>query len=871
MPGLVKPWLQRPSHLGAPQPTAVASPPKLLPNIDRFLGSANVADSDSLTDCNQVSPVHPFVEHIQTIRRRRGDVQRRCLEVEKAIHDRCQKVQTERARLLGQEADIEKRWHVYFESAELSTTQAGDDDQELGSSSGEDCASAEDLELPRRQLQQEVLQVRRQLQQEQLLRQQWKHPLQRWQQQQQQQQQQQHHPQQVLHQQQCAIGGLASVQASLQRERASVVLEWQRVGLAAAQAEEQLHEAEQAGRERASHMEFHAALTSDAHFERLMEERIQARAVDALKKMQLVEERQHDSLCQAEAAEEAQVEHITKLVQAEAAFWEQRALLAEEELGADEHDSWLREVLLAHRCRAEEHFEQALEHSSAAIEEEVRKEEGQWLAKAQAEWHLEFKEMSLQARIAERDVRLHEERMGLLYEEEANQILQQHETCEQSWLAAALAQTEGTVAARIASAQSEYRNFELELMEEATATELNEEVLARQLTHRSLQVQEASAKLPMSTDDVATRQVQQAPTSQHQFSNPHVVHNLRQREHARQIEDDIAYRMSLCHEASAAQMRIVKHRSTMQQEAFQRELQEVEASQDAAYHTIHKLTLQGEKQRQEYSDRADRMLTAIAKLEEEKIVLSGERRRMLLNRHQAGLRTPPQINNSVGSASGSKAPESPAVGFVSGRSLLGGSSARPIPVKHELSSTARSQVDKTWSTSASMTGSSGICRHTFMSSSLGQASGGASAQQRNTPPRREQEPIEQASGVRRGLLDQLESMEEVIAGPPHPPDDHAEATIHSNLDIGSIPSVYQTAIAAVQTYGWSQIHGNGPEWTALHWAASEGRADVCRLLLNAGGKPHQPDSTGRSSVDYALEHGHREVLNLLVETRDAGA
>lgn len=796
-----------------------------MPGADCFLGLANVADSDSLINGNQVQPVHKFVADIQTIRRRRDDAQRRCLEVESTIQDHSQMLRMERARLLGQQADIEKRWQAHFESAELSTTQAGDDEQELGSSS-EDFASTEDLDhLPRRQLQQEVLQVRRQLQQEQLLR-----------------------------QQQHAMGGLASVQASLQRERASVLLEWQHVGRAAARAERQVKEAEQAGRERASRIELSEALKSDA----LLCREIRSHTIEAQEKLRRLEERESDVLRQAEAAEEARVESITKLVKVETGLWEQRALLAEEELGADAHESWLGDVLLEHRARAEEHFEEAKTRCSEAIEQELRKEEGQWLAEAQAEWRLEFNEMLLQARVADRDVRLHEERMGVLCEEEASQILQQHETCEQSWLAAALAQTEGTVEARIALARTEYRSLERELIEEATATELNEEALARQLTHRSLRVQ-------------------QSLDSRHHVCNPYSFHNLHQQEPVRRVEDDIAYRMTLCQEASAAELSILKHTSAVEQEAFQRELQEVEASEDAAFHTIHKLTLHGESQRQEYSDRAERMLTAIAKLEEEKIALSEERRRTLLNRHQAGLKTPPQMNSSVGLASRRKSPESPVVGFVRGRSLLGGStsSARPAPVKHGPygpSSSGGFQTDDTGSTNASMTGSSSVCHHTFMSSSFGPAASGASVQQQNTPWQFDQEPVAQAFDVRRVLLQQLESTEEFTAADlgPQSGNHHAQATFQRDLDICSIPSVYQTAIAAVQTYGWSQIHGNGPEWTALHWAASEGRADVCRMLLNAGGKPHQPDSTGRSSVQYALEHGHREIWRLLLEAEDAG-
>merc|ERR1719321_2249815 len=78
-----------------------------------------------------------------------------------------------------------------------------------------------------------------------------------------------------------------------------------------------------------------------------------------------------------------------------------------------------------------------------------------------------------------------------------------------------------------------------------------------------------------------------------------------------------------------------------------------------------------------------------------------------------------------------------------------------------------------------------------------------------------------------------------------------------------IPPVYQSAIAMVEHYGWQEVHDCGPEWTALHWAASEGRPDVCARLLAASADPHLPDHAGRSALDYARAAGNTTVYDML--------
>merc|ERR1719359_592508 len=78
-----------------------------------------------------------------------------------------------------------------------------------------------------------------------------------------------------------------------------------------------------------------------------------------------------------------------------------------------------------------------------------------------------------------------------------------------------------------------------------------------------------------------------------------------------------------------------------------------------------------------------------------------------------------------------------------------------------------------------------------------------------------------------------------------------------------LPPVYEAAVSIVLQHGWHVLHGGenaGPAWTALHWAASEGRLDVCDVLLKANADPGHRDELGRVALDYALENGQRSIV-----------
>jgi len=81
-----------------------------------------------------------------------------------------------------------------------------------------------------------------------------------------------------------------------------------------------------------------------------------------------------------------------------------------------------------------------------------------------------------------------------------------------------------------------------------------------------------------------------------------------------------------------------------------------------------------------------------------------------------------------------------------------------------------------------------------------------------------------------------------------------------------LPRVYQESLAIILEHGWAALHGGRharSAWTVLHWAAAQGRRDLCELLLQAEADPLHEDEEGRTALDCALEWGHQTTAALL--------
>lgn len=93
-----------------------------------------------------------------------------------------------------------------------------------------------------------------------------------------------------------------------------------------------------------------------------------------------------------------------------------------------------------------------------------------------------------------------------------------------------------------------------------------------------------------------------------------------------------------------------------------------------------------------------------------------------------------------------------------------------------------------------------------------------------------------------------------------------EAAGPSGMGIPKLPEVYRAAVSIIREHGWEALHGrdsSGPCWTALHWAAAEGRNDVCLLLLGCRADPNHEDEIGRIPAYYANLHGYADTAVLL--------
>jgi len=124
-------------------------------------------------------------------------------------------------------------------------------------------------------------------------------------------------------------------------------------------------------------------------------------------------------------------------------------------------------------------------------------------------------------------------------------------------------------------------------------------------------------------------------------------------------------------------------------------------------------------------------------------------------------------------------------------------------------------------------------------------------------------------GVTHGDRDGGVASSEVEPNPAAEVDDglsHGSACDAEWTDPRPIPAAYLSAISAVMQDGWHEVYDDSrSEWTALHWAASQGRADICARLLKAAADPRQSDHSGHSALDHAAGSGDETTLRLLAE------
>ena len=78
-----------------------------------------------------------------------------------------------------------------------------------------------------------------------------------------------------------------------------------------------------------------------------------------------------------------------------------------------------------------------------------------------------------------------------------------------------------------------------------------------------------------------------------------------------------------------------------------------------------------------------------------------------------------------------------------------------------------------------------------------------------------------------------------------------------------IPAEFVKAIEAIKLHGWKSLKWAGG-WSALHWAAQEGRIDMVKYLVDVAKAPAGlPDKAGRSPAFYAQKKGHTRIVDFL--------
>ena len=280
---------------------------------------------------------------------------------------------------------------------------------------------------------------------------------------------------------------------------------------------------------------------------------------------------------------------------------------------------------------------------------------------------------------------------------------------------------------------------------------------------------------------------------------------------------------------------------------------------------------------EEYSQRMDFLMSETARLEAEKIVLAEERRQALLRGHREILDQSPQCGSPSRALLPHSAPDGspPAAHAHRAQPPTARPAARPT-----LSSPARAGPT---AVAVAAQGGPGRARAPSFAGSDGPAQEPApaapEARSRSASLTRTDSSggtwslspaMPQSYMLSNGSspLPQQVAPSPAPADVPRPTGFEQDAAVAAESEI-YIPPVYQAAIAAVERFGWGEIHTGEPEWTALHWAASEGHADLCVRLLKAAADPMQPDHAGNSALEYAQEADDPAAFHVLAQACEA--
>jgi len=489
-------------------------------------------------------------------------------------------------------------------------------------------------------------------------------------------------------------------------------------------------------------------------------------------------------------------------------------------------------------------LEQAELQTREALQEEVKQEEQAWLEQLD--------------RQTEEEAKRHEMRVEACCLEERSRLAARDEACTEAWLVYAWAEAEARVNEEAAAIREEAAMREEQAARDALCTEAERQEASRQQASQSMIAQEAAymqglAAADAAQEDETQREIQllleERRLCEQELSEFRELHQAT-------WPSQLAACKAKTEEAVTQQFQEVLLQSAAREDAYRERLLAAEVSREEANMSAQHLSARSDQMRQEYKMRVDDLLATTAHLEQEKILLSEERRRMLLGQHSAAVRSPSRPLSPgaliTSPLSVAMPPGSPGL-LAASSGYINETAKRQPQALHDGS--RRVDSERHGDSSFMLTSRNNV------SGSLGTSltpftdvDGSSSLVWQQSRPE---------IGASSSSVSQARPVSPFLPGSGHVGSEDISNNPSVDVDDRPIPSVYLSAIAMVEHYGWQEVHDCGPEWTALHWAASEGRADVCARLLAATANPLLPDHAGRSPLDYARAAGDRTVFEML--------
>lgn len=653
--------------------------------------------------------------------------------------------------------------------------------------------------------------------------------------------------------------GLAAQHAALQQQRLAALE-------AAQRAEEAQRRLEKLQQSEAASL---AAAAGGSQARKHLEARLQAHAAEAESLVAAAEAAGREELRKVLAEGYAGLRGAAKLGSKQSCFWKAEADFAAVEskveeqaeaawaealknhLAAKKHRQLRDELEIQERRRMErlqaleiekrqvvleeEAQEKARKEFRKELQSELREAESAWLQKMAPRWREESEEVKRKARSTDLEMQYQQQRMQQWYADESASIAAREEARAEAWLSQVWARAEAQADQEVRSVRAMQQRL-VECLDHAPkADDAREAQLQQRIWQVEALAEEASAR------ELAGRQAEVEACA----SAMQALEAKQQATCREQLAEAEAQHLQRCRELEERGLETARRESQEQEMKYLQQLQAAERARDEALEAVEVMKKRSAALQQEE-------IATMAQMEEHIIQQSAERRQALLGRHRTVLsaRAEPQGNGfpSFGSCSSSghtlQRPPGAREAWKMPQPMVSESFDREVLSPHSTASNMQ-RILESWGQDYC----DDVPRSRLLLSSRPEhsSSNGLASELSNWPD--VQEAINHWGKSHLPSSRDAESQKQAFAGYRRP--------------LLDVPPVYQTAVAAIEQYGWQAIHGDAEEWTALHWSAVEGNLEVCHRLLIALANPLQADQSGKSPLDYALEAGNADVFELL--------